>query len=56
MSFDFREHDKDPEAFLRVLYQLQDCGINFKLSIIGQTYIDVSRKSFEKCLTAQQHK
>jgi len=45
MLFDFREHDKDPETFLRVIYQLQDSGVDFRLSIIGQTYTDVSCKS-----------
>merc|ERR1712156_1225767 len=32
------EHDKDPEAFFRVIFKLLEEGIEFKVSVIGQTY------------------
>uniref|UniRef100_A0A7M5UQX2 Glycosyl transferase family 1 domain-containing protein n=1 Tax=Clytia hemisphaerica TaxID=252671 RepID=A0A7M5UQX2_9CNID len=35
------EHDKNPEDFFKVMFQLHDEGVPFKLSVIGQTYQDV---------------
>jgi glycosyltransferase involved in cell wall biosynthesis len=32
------EHDKDPEAFFRVVFQLLEEGLDFRVSVIGQTY------------------
>lgn len=32
------EHDKDPETFFHVLYQLADRGIDFELIILGQSF------------------
>ncbi|MDH3328010.1 MAG: DUF3524 domain-containing protein [Desulfobulbaceae bacterium] len=32
------EHDKDPETFFQVLYQLADQGIDFELIILGQGF------------------
>ncbi len=32
------EHDKNPEMFFEMLYQLQNDGIEFKLNIIGQSF------------------
>ena len=32
------EHDKDPEAFFRVIFKLLEEGLEFKVSVIGQTY------------------
>merc|ERR1712107_11099 len=32
------EHDKDPEAFFRVIFKLLEEGLDFKVSVIGQTY------------------
>jgi len=32
------EHDKDPEAFFRVIFKLLEEELDFKVSIIGQTY------------------
>ena len=36
-----REHDKNPEALFKVLYALHDEGVDFKLSVLGQTFTDV---------------
>ncbi|XP_052768800.1 glycosyltransferase-like domain-containing protein 1 isoform X2 [Mya arenaria] len=35
------EHDKNPEAFFRVMYQLRDAGCQFRLSVLGEQYTDV---------------
>ena len=32
------EHDKDPEAFFRVIFKLLEEELQFKVSVIGQTY------------------
>jgi len=32
------EHDKDPEAFFRVIFKLLEEKLEFKVSVIGQTY------------------
>ena len=32
------EHDKDPEAFFRVIFKLLEEELDFKVSVIGQTY------------------
>ena len=31
----FREHDKNPEMFFQVMFNLQQLGTNFKLIVIG---------------------
>ena len=38
-----REHDKNPESLFTVLYALHDDVVNFKLSVLGQTFTDVPR-------------
>ena len=38
-----REHDKNPESLFTSLYALRDEGLDFKLSVIGQTFTDVPR-------------
>jgi len=35
------EFDKDPEMFFKVLFEMKDVGIDFKVSILGQSFQDV---------------
>lgn len=35
------EHDKNPEAFFKALFQLQELGIKFKVSVLGQKYCQI---------------
>ncbi|XP_076048623.1 uncharacterized protein LOC143029683 isoform X2 [Oratosquilla oratoria] len=34
------EHDKDPDTFFQVLYQLAESGCNFRLTVLGESYSD----------------
>ena len=32
------EHDKNPESFFQILFQLQDEGLNFRLAVMGEQF------------------
>ena len=36
-----REHDKGPDLFFHTLYQLADQGLQFKVSVLGETFSEV---------------
>ena len=36
-----REHDKGPESFFKIMFQLDDLGLHFHLSVLGEQFSDV---------------
>jgi len=40
----FREHDKNPELFFKLLYMLKADNYCFKIAVMGETYTDVPSK------------
>ena len=46
-----REHDKDPDTFFSVLFQLQELDCAFNVSVIGQSYEEIPsiKKKTSKC-------
>jgi glycosyltransferase involved in cell wall biosynthesis len=45
-----REHDKDPDTFISVLLELVEAGLQFRISMLGQSSADVPHS-----VTAARH-
>ena len=46
-----REHDKGPDLLFHTLYQLADQGLQFKVSVLGETFSEVPGIFFHKIIS-----
>nr|XP_058958911.1 glycosyltransferase-like domain-containing protein 1 [Pocillopora verrucosa] len=49
------EHDKGPELFFRTLYQLAEQGLDFKVSVLGETFSEAPGIFEEACRRIHDH-
>eukprot|EP00042_Codosiga_hollandica_P031345 m.189810 g.189810 ORF g.189810 m.189810 type:complete len:245 (-) comp53616_c0_seq14:16-750(-) len=49
------EHDKNPEEFFAALFQLQELGLSFHVSVVGQTFSEIPPIFEEARIKLQAH-